>query len=120
MKQLKHGILCSMDERCCGGVCLLTLLKNSEKLVEYLCLQCKYREEISHAVNVYRTVSGAIEMAQCYNWDEGCINHGTVSALGINPNTSKREDLDEECLQKVGWEWVSWEEGCWLAQGRNQ
>lgn len=46
------------DERSCGRVCLSTPLKVSEKLVEYLCLQYKYEEEISHAVNVYRTVSG--------------------------------------------------------------
>lgn len=59
-------------------------------------------------------------MAQCYDQDEGRINHGTDLALGINPNKSKREDLDEERLQKVGREWVSWEEGCRLAQGRNQ
>lgn len=88
------------------------VLKGSGKLVENLCLQCKY--EVLYMVSVYQ---GFIVLWSGWRAHKSCNRHGT---LGINPNRSKREDLDEECLQKVGWEWASWEGRCRLAQGRNQ
>lgn len=62
------------DERCYNRVCLSMVLKPSEKLVEYLCLQCKYEEEISHAVYIYKT--GQLEQLNVMIRMKGTKNHG--------------------------------------------
>lgn len=94
----------------CGmrGAVAVWFLKDSEMHVENLCLQCKMWW-FRHDKTVYQ---GFIVLWSGWRAHKSWNTHGT---LGINPNKSKREDLDEECLQKVGWEWVSWEERCRLA-----